>query len=78
LAQVESQASALGTNYQQMTAYSAQATATTAALTAQLSGTDSTDLAQASTDLTEANNSYQSGLWAISQIQQDSLVQYLS
>jgi flagellar hook-associated protein 3 FlgL len=78
LSQVETQASTLGTNYQQMQAFSQQASAASAAMQAQLSGTDSTDVAQVSTELTLAQQSFQSGLWAISQLQQNSLVQYLS
>jgi flagellar hook-associated protein 3 FlgL len=78
ISQVETQASALGTSYQQMQAFSAQASASSAAMQAQLSGSDSTDVAQVSTQLTMEQQSFQSGLWAISQLQQNSLVQYLS
>jgi len=77
LTQVETQAGTLGSSYQQMQAFSLQATATSTALQTQMSGTDGTNVAQVSTELTQAQQTYQSGLWAISQLQQDSLVQYL-
>jgi flagellar hook-associated protein 3 FlgL len=76
--QVESQAAVLGAGYQQMQAFSQQATNTQQALTTELSGIQSTNMPQAITELTQAQNSYQEALWAASKVSQASLVQYLS
>lgn len=77
-ATVESAAASLGADYQNMQAFTAQATATQAALQTQLGTMQDVNLAQASTQLSEAQTSYQAALWATSQISQDSLVQFLS
>jgi flagellar hook-associated protein 3 FlgL len=74
----ESQAANLGTYYQQMQAFSEQATNAQSALQTQLSSEDSVNVAQATTQLSQDQQSYESALWATSQIDQQSLVQYLS
>ncbi|HXW33960.1 MAG TPA: hypothetical protein VEJ87_05225 [Acidimicrobiales bacterium] len=76
--QVESQASVLGAAYQQMQAFSQQASNSQTALQTELSGVQSTNIAQVSTELTQAQNSYQEALWAASKVSQNSLVQFLS
>jgi flagellar hook-associated protein 3 FlgL len=75
---VEDQAAVLGTNYQQMQSFSQQATNAQTALQTQLSAEDSVNVAQTTTQLVQAQQSFQSALWATSQIQQQSLVNYLS
>jgi flagellar hook-associated protein 3 FlgL len=75
---VEDQAAVLGTNYQQMQSFSQQATNAQAALQTQLSSEDSVNVAQTTTQLVQAQQSFQSALWATSQIQRQSLVNYLS
>lgn len=77
ISQVEAQAAQLGANYQQMQGFSQQATNSQAALQSQLSGMDSINMAQTTTDLTQAQQSYQAALWATAQIEQQSLVHYL-
>ena len=78
ITQVANQAAEMGANYQRMQAFATQATNTQQVLEGQISGMDSTNVAQVSTQLTEAQQSYQSALWATSQLSQDSLVQFLS
>jgi len=76
-ATVENAAAQLGANYQNMQAFTAQATSTQAALQTQIGTMDNVNLPQATTQLTEAQDNYQAALWATSQISQDSLVQFL-
>jgi flagellar hook-associated protein 3 FlgL len=76
-AQVSSQAAVLGANYQRVQAFSQQATSTQQVLQTQMSGIDSTNVAQVTTQLTESQQSFQAALWATSQLSQDSLVQFL-
>lgn len=78
IAQVESQAAVMGANYQRVEAFSQQATDTQQALQGEMTGLDATNVAQVTTELTQAQQSYQSALWATSQLSQDSLVQFLS
>jgi hypothetical protein len=61
-----------------MQAFSQQAADTQQVLQGQISGIDSTNVAQVSTQLTADQQSYQSALWATSQLQQESLVQFLN
>jgi flagellar hook-associated protein 3 FlgL len=77
ITQVSDQAAQMGANYQRMQAFSQQATNTQQALQAQISGIDSTNVGQVTTELTQAQQSYQSALWATSQLSQESLVQFL-
>lgn len=77
LQNVEGQAAVLGASYQRMQAFSAQATSAQTALQTQISAVDSVNLAQATTQLTQDQQTYQSGLWATAQIEQQSLVSYL-
>ncbi len=74
---VENQAAQLGAQYQQMQAMSTQATNSQAALNTELSGIQSVNLPQAMTNLTQQQNSYQTALWATSQLVQPSLVSFL-
>jgi flagellar hook-associated protein 3 FlgL len=74
---VTSQAAVMGANYQRMQTFAQQATNTQQALQAQMAGLDATNVGQVSTQLTEAQQSYQSALWATSQLSQESLVQFL-
>ncbi|MDA8280841.1 MAG: flagellin [Actinomycetota bacterium] len=76
-ATVANAAATLGANYQNMQAFSAQATATQQALQTELGNLQDTNLPKAATQLTAAQNSYQAALWATSQISQQSLVQFL-
>jgi flagellar hook-associated protein 3 FlgL len=78
ITQVSDQAADMGASYQRMTAFAQQATNSQQSLQGQIGGIDSTNVAQVSTQLTEAQQSYQSALWATSQLSQDSLVQFLS
>ena len=78
VAQVSGQAAQMGADYQRMQAFAEQATNTEQVLQGQVSGIDSTNVAQVSTELTEAQNTYQSALWATSQLSQASLVQFLA
>jgi flagellar hook-associated protein 3 FlgL len=78
IAQVTAQAAQMGANYQRMQAFAQQSANTQEVLQGQISGIDSTNVAQVSTQLTEAQQSYQSALWATSQLSQESLVQFLN
>jgi len=78
MTQVTVQAGEMGANYQRMQAFAQQSTNTTQVLQGQISGIDATNVAQVSTQLTQAQQSYQSALWATSQLSQESLVQFLS
>jgi flagellar hook-associated protein 3 FlgL len=78
MTQVTTVAAQMGSDYQSMQTFSQQATDAQQTLQTEISGLDSTNVAQASTQLTEAQNSYQSALWATSQLSQESLVQFLS
>ncbi len=75
--QVTAQAATMGANYQQVQAFSQQATNSQQVLQTQMSGIDSTNIAQVTTQLTESQQSFQAALWATSQLSQDSLVQFL-
>ncbi len=77
LQNVESQAAAMGASYQRMQAFSTEATNAQTALQTQISSIDSVNLAQATTQLTQDQQTYQTGLWATAQIEQHSLVSYL-
>lgn len=77
-ATVANAAAQLGANYQNMQAFTAQATSTQSALQTQVGTMQNVNMAQATTQLTEAQDNYQAALWATSQISQDSLVQFLS
>ena len=77
ISQVETQAAVMGANYQRMQGFSQQATDTQTALQQQLSSLDAVNVAQATTQLTATQQSYQAALWATAQIQQQSLVQFL-
>ncbi|MGH9017302.1 MAG: flagellin [Acidimicrobiales bacterium] len=77
MTQVADQAADMGANYQRMQAFSTQATDAQQVLQGQISGLDATNVAQVSTQLTEAQQSYQSALWATSQLGQESLVSFL-
>jgi flagellar hook-associated protein 3 FlgL len=78
ITQVTTVAAQLGANYQSMQTFAQQATNTQQTLQAQISSLDGTNVAQATTELSEAQNSYQSALWATSQLSQESLAQFLS
>jgi flagellar hook-associated protein 3 FlgL len=78
ITQVSVQAASMGSNYQRMQAFAQQTTNTQEVLQAQISGIDGTNVAQVSTQLTQAQQSYQSALWATSQLSQESLVQFLN
>jgi len=71
-------AASLGADYQNMQTFTAQATATQQALQTEIGTMVDVNLPQATTQLSEAQNSYQAALWATSQISQDSLVNFLS
>jgi flagellar hook-associated protein 3 FlgL len=75
---VEQAAASLGADYQNMQAFSAQATSTQQALETELGNAQDTNLPQATTQLTEAQQAYQQALWATAQTDQLSLVQFLS
>lgn len=75
---VEGAAANLGADYQNMQAFSAQATNTEQALQTELGNAQNVNLAQATTQLTQAQSSYQAALWATAQTEQASLVQFLS
>ncbi len=74
---VEGQAAVLGASYQRMQAFANQATSAQTALQTQISSIDSVNVAQATTQLVQEQNTYQTGLWATAQIEQHSLVSYL-
>ena len=78
LSTVENQAAQLGAQYQQMQAMSTQATNSSAALSTELQGIQSVNVAQATTNLTLQQNTFQSALWATAQLVQPSLVSFLS
>jgi flagellar hook-associated protein 3 FlgL len=78
ISQVSVQAAEMGANYQRMQAFAQQATSTQQVLQGQISGMDSTNVAQVSTQLTQSQQAYQSALWATSQLSQESLVQVLN
>lgn len=78
MSQMAAAAATLGANYQNMQTFTAQATATQQALQTEIGTMVGVNLPQATTQLTEAQQSYQAALWATSQISQDSLVNFLS
>jgi flagellin-like hook-associated protein FlgL len=78
ITQVTTVAAQMGASYQSMQTFAQQAANTQQTLQTQISGIDSTNVAQVSTQLTEAQNSFQSALWATSQLGQESLVQFLA
>jgi flagellar hook-associated protein 3 FlgL len=78
ISQVTTVAAQMGADYQRMQTFSQQATSTQQTLQSQISGLDSTNVAQATTELTQSQQSYQSALWATSQLSQESLVQFLN
>lgn len=78
ITQLESTSAQLGESYQQAETFSQQATNTQQALQSQLTAEDSVDVASVSTQLSETQESYQSALWATSQIEENSLLNYLS
>lgn len=78
ITQVEGAAGQLGADYQNIQAFTAQATATQQALQTEIGNAQDVNLAQATTQLTQAQQSYQAALWATSQTVQASLVQFLS
>lgn len=75
---VETQAASLGADYQNMQAFSTQATNTQQALQTELGNAQDVNLAKATTSLTQAQQAYQAALWATAQTEQQSLVQFLS
>jgi flagellar hook-associated protein 3 FlgL len=77
ITQATTVAAQMGSDYQSMQTFSQQATDAQQALQTEIAGLDGTNVAQATTQLTEDQNSYQSALWATSQLSQDSLVQFL-
>jgi flagellar hook-associated protein 3 FlgL len=74
---VTAQAAVMGADYQRMQGFANQAGQAQTALETQISAEDSVDVAQATTSLSQDQQTYQMGLWATSQIEQHSLVQYL-
>ena len=74
---VTSQAAYLGSDYQRMQGFLNQATNSQAALQSQISAEGSVNVAQATTQLAQDQTTYQTGLWATSQIEEHSLVNYL-
>ena len=74
---VTNQAAVLGADYQRMQGFANQASSAQTALETQISSEDSVNVAQASTQLSQDQLTYQTGLWATSQIEQHSLVNYL-
>ncbi len=74
---VTGQAAVLGANYQRMQGFATQAVNAQTALQTQISSEDSVDVAAATTQLTQDQQTYQMGLWATSQIERTSLVNYL-
>jgi flagellar hook-associated protein 3 FlgL len=75
---VEGAAAQLGAYYQNMQAFTAQATATQQALQTEVGNAQDTNIPEATTQLTEAQQAYQEALWATAQTEQVSLVQFLS
>ena len=78
MSQMAAAAATLGANYQNMQTFTAQATATQQALQTEIGTMVDVNLPQATSQLTQAQDSYQAALWATSQISQDSLVNFLS
>lgn len=74
---VSAAASGLGAQQQSMEEFQSQATATVTSLQGELSSTQSVNMAQALTDLQLQQTSYQSALYAVSQITTNSLVKYM-
>ena len=74
---VSSAAAGLGASYQRMQGFSNQATNAQAALQSQISAEDSVNVAQATSQLAQDQQTFQTGLWATAQIESHSLVQYL-
>jgi flagellar hook-associated protein 3 FlgL len=77
LGQMENAAAQLGAAYQNMQAFSEQATATQQALQDQLGAVQNVNLPQVSTQLAEAQQAYQQALWATAQTAQTSLANFL-
>jgi len=77
LSRMENAAAQLGASYQNMQAFSNQATATQQALQDQLGAVQNVDLPQVTTQLAEAQQAYQQALYAVSQTTQTSLVNFL-
>jgi len=78
ITQVTTVAAQMGSDYQRMQTFAQQASSAQQTLQSEVSGIDSTNVAQVSTQLTEAQQAYQASLWATSQLSQESLVQFLS
>ena len=74
---VTAQAAYLGSDYQRMQGFLNQATSAQTALETEMAAEDSVNVAQATTQLTQEQTTYQTGLWATSQIEEHSLVNYL-
>jgi flagellar hook-associated protein 3 FlgL len=74
---VESAAATLGANQQAVEGFSTQATNTQTALQGELSSVQNVNMAEAITNLQLQQTSYQAALYATSQLNQQSLVQYL-
>jgi len=74
---VTTAAATLGASYQRMQGFATQATNSQTALQSQVSAEDSVNVAQATTQLTQDQQTFQTGLWATAQIESHSLVQYL-
>ncbi|MCK4177597.1 flagellin N-terminal helical domain-containing protein [Aciditerrimonas ferrireducens] len=77
LGKMENAAAQLGAAYQNMQAFSEQATATQQALQDQLGAVQNVNLPQVSTQLAEAQQAYQQALWATAQTAQTSLANFL-
>jgi len=77
LSTMENAAAQLGASYQNMQAFSNQATATQQALQDQLGAVQNVNLPQVTTQLAEAQQAYQQALYAVSQTTQTSLVNFL-
>lgn len=78
ITRAQNQAAQLGAQYQRMQAMQTQATNTQTALNVELSGVQAVNLPEALTNLQQRQNSYQTALWAASQLIQPNLVQFLS
>lgn len=77
LTQVETAAGSLGAYQQQMEGFSTQATSSVSALEQQLSSVQSTNMAEAITNLQLQQTAYQEALYATAQLSSDSLAKYL-
>jgi flagellar hook-associated protein 3 FlgL len=77
ITQLEGTSAQLGSSYQQAEAFSQQATNAQQALQTQLTAEDNVDVAQATTQLANTQQSFQSALWATAQIEGHSLLDYL-